>query len=71
MLALNATQAEIPLPDGSYSAGWIVSIAYPDAEMTDLLSRYDPPSGTSPFVGDARPIARCVLNAALAAAAVP
>ena len=66
MLALNASQAEVPLPDGSYESGWIVSIAYTDAEMADLLSRYDPTSGTSPSVGDARPTTRTVLNAVLA-----
>ena len=67
MLALNASQAEVPLPDGSYDSGWIVSVAYTDAEMADLLSRYEPTSGTSPTVGDARPTTRMALNAVLAA----
>jgi hypothetical protein len=67
MLALNANQAEIPLPDGSYGSGWVVSLAYTDAEMADLLSRYEPTSGTSPSVSDARPTTRTVLNAVLAA----
>jgi hypothetical protein len=66
MLALNASQAEIPLSDGSYSAGWVVSIAYTDAEMADLLSRYTPGVSTSPGVTDARPIARCTFDAVLA-----
>ena len=66
MLALNAYQAEIPLPDGSYSSGWVVSIAYTDEEMADLLSRYAPGVGTSPGVTDARPIARCAFDAVLA-----
>ena len=66
MLALNASQAEIPLPDGSYSSGWVVAVAYTDEEMADLLSRYTPGVGTSPSVTDARPVARCTFDAVLA-----
>jgi hypothetical protein len=66
MLALNASQAEIPLPDGSYGSGWVASVAYTDEEMADLLSRYTPGVGTSPSVNDARPIARCTFDAVLA-----
>jgi hypothetical protein len=69
MLALNASQAEIPLPDGSYSAGWVVSIAYTDAEMTALIAAYDPASSTSPSATVCRPVARCTLDAVLAAQA--
>ena len=69
MLALNASQAEIPLPDGSYGSGWIVSIAYTDAEMAALLAAYDPSSPTSPSATVCRPVARCTLDAVIAAQA--
>jgi hypothetical protein len=66
MLALNASRAEVPLPDGSYGSGWVVAVAYTDEEMADLLSRYTPGVGTSPGVTDARPVARCTFDAVLA-----
>jgi hypothetical protein len=34
-------------------------------ELERLLAAYDPASGTSPTVGDARPVLRALLNAAL------
>jgi len=66
MLTLNASQAEIPLPDGSYGSGWVVANAYTDEEVADWLSRYTPGVSTSPGVTDARPIARCTFDAVLA-----
>ena len=67
MLAVQASEAEGPQPDGSYTAGWLVGIFFTKEEMADLLSRYTPDLGTSPGVGDARPTTRCALNAVLAA----
>ena len=69
MLALNAYQAEIPLPDGSYGSGWVVAVAYTDAEMTALLAAYDPSSPTSPSATVCRPTVRCTLDAVIAAQA--
>jgi len=66
MLAIQVSEAEGPQPDGSYTAGFLVGIFYTKEEMADLLSRYTPDLGTSPGVGDARPIARCTFNAVLA-----
>jgi len=66
MLAIQVSEVEGPQPDGSYTAGFLVGIFYPKEEMDDQLSRYTADLGTSPGVGDARPIARCTFNAVLA-----
>lgn len=65
-LSGEARQSDVFGPDG-VELGWTVTLTYTDAEMVDLLSRYEPTSGTSPTVGDARPTTRTVLNAVLAA----
>jgi len=43
--------------------GWFVAVFYSETEMADLLSRYDPASGTSPSVADSRPTVRAILDA--------
>ena len=65
-LSGEARQSDVFGPDG-VEQGWTVILTYTDAEMADLLSRYEPTSGTSPSVGDARPTTRMALNAVLAA----
>ena len=39
--------------------------------LADILTRFDPTSGTSPSVGDCRPTMRTVLNAAAAVLTPP
>jgi hypothetical protein len=65
-LSSEAVRTDVWGPDGA-EPGWAVTTTYTLAEMADLLSRYEPTSGTSPSVGDARPTTRTVLNAVLAA----
>lgn len=66
MLVVQVSEGDVPQPDGSYSDGFLVGIAYTRQEMDDLLSRYTPRVGTSPGVTDARPIARCTFDAVIA-----
>lgn len=47
--------------EGALFIVWIESV-----ELQDQLNAYDPSSGTSPSVSNARTIARPILNAALA-----
>jgi hypothetical protein len=49
--------------DGSEVIVYFVPLILTKAEADDLVSRYDPNSGTSPSVADARPLARVILNA--------
>lgn len=42
--------------------GWQVIITYTDDEMSELLTNYDPESGTSPTVGYCRPTVREILD---------
>jgi hypothetical protein len=69
MLTIQCCQAEIPLPDGTYSAGWAVTVAYTDEEVLALLAAYDPTSPTSPSATVCRPTMRTVLDAVIAAQA--
>jgi hypothetical protein len=47
---------------GNFVDGYLVTVVMTEVEANDLLSRYDPSSGTSPGVADARPVARVILN---------
>lgn len=47
---------------GNFVNGYMITVTLTEAEADDLLSRYDPASGTSPGVADARPVARVILN---------
>lgn len=49
-----------------YTAVWI-----PLSEIQVLLSHYDPQSGTSPSVGDCRPIVRAILDKAILTGITP
>ena len=40
-----------------------ITINIPEDEIADLLAEYDPQSGVSPKVAEARPIARTILDA--------
>jgi hypothetical protein len=51
--------------------GWVVGLTFTEPELAGLLASYDPTSGTSPGVADARPVLRAILNAALAVAPEP
>jgi hypothetical protein len=48
--------------------GWgsVFIVWIEQAELQRLLAAYDPSSGTSPGVADARPVLRAILNAAIA-----
>ena len=49
---------------GSYSEqGVCIKVLLPEQVIGELLSNYDPTSGTSPLVAYSRPIARAVLDA--------
>jgi hypothetical protein len=49
--------------DGTEIISYFVPLTLSKAEADDLISRYDPNSGTSPSVSDSRPLARVILNA--------
>jgi hypothetical protein len=44
-------------------SGWTCIVTYTDDEMAELLSAYDPESGTSPTVAHCRPTVREILDA--------
>ena len=52
------------------TSGWgtLFNVWIEEAELQRLLAAYDPSSGTSPGVADARPVLRAILNAAIAGA---
>jgi len=43
-----------------------VCVRFSRAEFDRLLAAYDPNVGTSPAIGDARPVLRAILDAAIA-----
>lgn len=53
-------------PGGQSAQGRSVSLWFDEAELQRLLAAYDPNSGTSPSVSDARPVLRGILDAVLA-----
>lgn len=59
--------AETTEPGAIPSEGKTFAIWFSDEELTELLSRYEPSSGTSPSVSDARPVLRALLDALLEA----
>jgi hypothetical protein len=65
MIVISTRRAGVFDADGVYHEGWEQVVTMTDGEANDLLSRYDPASGTSPGVTDARTMARPVLNAIL------
>ena len=65
MIVISTRRAGVFDEDGVYHEGWEQVVTLTDGEANDLLSRYDPASGTSPGVTDARTMARPVLNAIL------
>jgi hypothetical protein len=65
MIVISTRRAGVFDEDGVYHEGWEQVVTMTDGEANDLLSRYDPASGTSPGVTDARTMARPVLNAIL------
>ncbi len=44
-----------------------ITLQFDMTELERLLAAYEPASGTSPTVGDCRPVLRTILNAVLAA----
>jgi len=58
--------AETTEPGAIPSEGKTFTIWLSDTDLNDLLSRYEPSSGTSPSVSDARPVLRALLDALLA-----
>ena len=69
-MSINVTHMS-PLLDGEdvevvYTAIWI-----PLSEIKVLLSHYDSNSGTSPSVGDCRPIVRAILDKAILTGITP
>lgn len=66
MAATTATY-EWTTPDSETGAPIVsFNVRFEQAELDRLLAAYDPNSGTSPGVSDARPVVRAILNAALA-----
>jgi hypothetical protein len=65
MIVISTRRAGVFDEDGVYHEGWEQVVTLTDGEANDLLSRYDPASGTSPGVTDARTMARPILNAIL------
>ena len=65
MIVISTRRAGVFDENGVYHEGWEQVVTMTDGEATDLLSRYDPASGTSPGVTDARTMARPILNAIL------
>ena len=63
MEVVSCTAAGVFDENGVYFDGWQLVITLTDVEAADLLSRYDPASGTSPGVTDARTMARPILDA--------
>jgi len=63
MEVVSCTAAGVFDKSGVYFDGWQLVITLTDVEAADLLSRYDPASGTSPGVTDARKMARPILDA--------
>jgi hypothetical protein len=53
-------------PGGIAAEGRSVVVWLESAELTRLLAAYDPNSGTSPSVADARPVLREILDAVIA-----
>ena len=68
MIKVKGWESEI-LPDDNDRevsiSGQTFSLFISDAELVSLLDAYEPSSGTSPPVGDCRPIVRTILNALL------
>lgn len=65
MIVISTRRAGVFDENGVYHEGWEQVVTMTDGEAADLLSRYDPASGTSPGVTDARTMARPILNAIL------
>jgi hypothetical protein len=63
MIATYAGSSYVNDANGVAQDGYLVTVTLTKSEADDLLSRYDPSSGTSPSVGDARHLARVILNA--------
>jgi len=63
VIIISTRRAGVFDADGVYHEGWEQVITLTGDEANDLLSRYDPASGTSPGVTDARTVARPILNA--------
>jgi hypothetical protein len=55
-------RAAVQDASGNFVDGYLITVVMTEVEANDLLSRYDPASGTSPGVADARPVARVILN---------
>jgi hypothetical protein len=58
---------ELPNIDQPGSTVISVCVRIEKAELDRLLAAYDPNSGTSPSVSDARPVLRAILDAVIAA----
>ena len=55
------------IPGGIPAEGLSMALWIEKAELDRLLAAYDPNSGTSPGVADARPVLRALLAAVIAA----
>ena len=53
---------------GDTRPGTLFTLWIEEVELQRLLAAYDPSSGTSPGVADARPVLRAILNSAIAGA---
>lgn len=71
MIATYASSSYVNDSNGVPQDGYLITVTLTETEAADLLSRYDPSSGTSPGVADARPLARVILNAVLGVQAAP
>jgi hypothetical protein len=48
--------------DDQWCEGYEIFLSFTKEEMDSLLAAYDPLSGTSPSVADARPVLRAILD---------
>jgi hypothetical protein len=65
MQVSSVLSGDLPLGNDSYGPGTAVTICFSQEELERLLAAYEPNSGTSPTIGDARPVLRAILNAVL------
>jgi hypothetical protein len=67
VLSVGAAEWRDLTPGGTPAEGTPLSLWIEGSELDRLLAAYDPSSGTSPSVSDARPVLRAILDAVLAA----
>lgn len=65
ILAVGSGEWRDSTPGGVPVEGTPVSLWIDNTELARLISAYDPAVGTSPAVGDARPVLRAILDAVI------